>query len=139
MDPHYVHPSWGVTPGLDLLDVRAHVLGASGEGEAPAASLLQIAPVDCRHTAASLAGFCRGPRGSGDPAGPPPLQVAVWESEVECIARHALLLTALVDDGLTERERREVFIEMFANVRVRLRTLRSRALCGDPGAAQETR
>ena len=66
MDPHYVHPSWGVTPGLDLLKV-AQVVGGNGNvrkgpegkdgGGEGGIAVLQVAPADCRHSASVLASF----------------------------------------------------------------------------------
>ena len=169
MDPHYVHPSWGVTPGLDLLKVK-EVLGGDGNmrggGGEGGSAVLQVAPADCRHSASVLASFAlrsssstktriattlndekrasvqeeeeedktsasgggaindeRTTKRTNDASSTSrTLNLVVWEAEAEALARHVLLLAILLDDALVPRERREIFLEVHGNVRVRPRT-----------------
>lgn len=50
------------------------------------------------------------------------MQVYVFETEPEALARHMLLLMVLFDASLTARERAEMFLELHGNVLLRQRT-----------------
>lgn len=119
MDQHHIHPSWGLSPTLDFFDVSKSTINNLNLNEESNYKFLQVAPADCRHTAAAIAKFSTKMKQRTHIEG---LNITVWEQEPICIARHSLLLLILFDDGLTMREKRELFLDVFSNVRVRVRT-----------------
>lgn len=88
------------------------------------ALLLQVCPYDCRHTLATInshaAHVLAAAAGQQQPC--QQLDLFVYESDPENLARHMLLLAVLVDASFTARERAEMFLELHGNILLRQRT-----------------
>lgn len=87
------------------------------------ACLLQVCPYDCRHTLATISSHAA--RLADKPniqQSPQQLELYVYETEVEGLARHMLLLTLLFDSSFTPQGRAEMFLELHGNALLRQQT-----------------
>ena len=118
-----MHSCWGMSPPLDLFSIPL-ISDANGRSDRHERCFLQIAPSDARHTASALGSFSKLFRDQShtDNKVKQRLRVVTWENEVQALARHAVLVMVLIDDNLLAREKKEIFLEIHSNVRVRPRT-----------------
>eukprot|EP00241_Pyramimonas_parkeae_P002786 CAMPEP_0114260650 /NCGR_PEP_ID=MMETSP0058-20121206/20620_1 /TAXON_ID=36894 /ORGANISM="Pyramimonas parkeae, CCMP726" /LENGTH=521 /DNA_ID=CAMNT_0001375939 /DNA_START=100 /DNA_END=1665 /DNA_ORIENTATION=+ len=124
MDPHHVHSFWGLSHALDLkyLSSAARTLQAAlTEGasiktnDATVLNILQVAPSDPRHSITTLAkSWRRQPNRE--------VRTLVWEPSVEGLARHMLLFSIMMDTKLTMRDRMQIFVEVYGNIKIREKT-----------------
>lgn len=122
---------WGFSPGFDMLHDAPAVKAASQEVlKKPAASepraaadeselepinMLLIGPGDIRHALATIAHRRRRDTTR-------PLHIYIYEKSIEALARHFLLLQVAQDWQLPLRQRCNLFLEVFGNARVQVRS-----------------
>jgi len=79
---------------------------------------MQVCPYDCRHTMATMGTFAQSIAAQEGQQ----MELYLYETEPEGLARHMLLLTLLFDGTLSVRERAEMFLEVHGNTLLRQRT-----------------
>ncbi|CAM9189410.1 unnamed protein product, partial [Laminaria digitata] len=107
------HTMWGYAPAQDLLR------DAPLQGEA---NVLICQPGDIGHLLRTIGTRRRHPQHT--------INLYVWESQMEVVARHLLLLQVAQDWELPMRQRANVFLEIFGNCLVQDRTGRYIARLG---------
>eukprot|EP00903_Cladosiphon_okamuranus_P019165 g17627.t2 len=107
------HAMWGYTPAQDLLRE------APVKGEA---NILICQPGDIGHVLRTIGTRRRHPQHM--------INLYVWESQIEVLARHLLLLKVAQDWELPIRQRANTFLEIFGNCSVQDRTARYIARLG---------
>jgi dynein assembly factor 3, axonemal len=107
------HAMWGFTPAMDLLSQ----LPANTE----AASILLLQPGDPGHILKTVSSRRRHP-------GVRKLDIYLWDTPPEVLARHLLLLQVAHDWEVPIRQRAAVFLEIFGNSALQVRA-------GNPGSA----
>uniref|UniRef100_A0A7S0WW51 Uncharacterized protein n=1 Tax=Pyramimonas obovata TaxID=1411642 RepID=A0A7S0WW51_9CHLO len=123
-DENHVHNFWGLSAPLDFkyLSSASRTLQAAmedglnlGADQSDKLAVLQVAPSDPRHTLLTMArAWRRQPERE--------VQMTVWESSCESLARHMVLISIILDTDLTPRERMEVFLEVYGNIKIRDKT-----------------
>ncbi|KAK9812777.1 hypothetical protein WJX72_003474 [[Myrmecia] bisecta] len=137
LDDSNVHQFWGLSPAIDLLQLRGQTLGhknyatgledlkrlqladkqpVSQDSEKPL-NVLQLAAYDCRHTVYTMCRSTRHLRNQDRP-----VRLYVYEEEPEGLARHMLLVSILLDEQLTVRDRVERFLEIHGNALLQEKT-----------------
>lgn len=105
---------WGFSPAFDL---HQHVQRQK-EGTEPL-NLLLLGPSDVRHVLQTIASRRRYDEGDDELR---PLNIYIYETHIEVLARHLLLLRVALDWKLPLRQRCNAFLEIFGNARVQERT-----------------
>ncbi|XP_013396625.1 dynein assembly factor 3, axonemal [Lingula anatina] len=110
---------WGFSPVLDLQDkdLCSHLQNVQlGDGELPELNILMVGAGDCRHILKTLAHTYRWPRQK--------INFYILEANMECYARHLLLLTIALEsqNRMGLQEKTELFMELFGNTLVRQQT-----------------
>mmetsp|Transcript_910 Transcript_910/g.1613 ORF Transcript_910/g.1613 Transcript_910/m.1613 type:complete len:524 (-) Transcript_910:325-1896(-) len=127
-DANHVHNFWGFSAPLDLkyLSVASRILQVAMDDELETGldldadqdqklAILQVSPCDPRHTLQTLArSWRRQPERT--------VQITVFETSCEALARHMILISIFMDTELTARDRMETYLEVFGNVKVREKT-----------------
>lgn len=87
-------------------------------------NFMQVCPCDCRHTLAIISNHAGRSRADSLNAqhSPQQLELYVYETEVEGLARHMLLLMLLFDGSFTAQGRAEMFLELHGNALLRQQT-----------------
>jgi hypothetical protein len=91
-------------------------------------SPLQVCPYDCRHTLVTIAAAAVA--GGTDmvhaalhgPHTVPQLDMVVYEEDAQLLARHMLVLYALLDGAMPPHERPALLLELHGNALLRRRT-----------------
>jgi len=104
------HFFWGNSFMRDLLADHAVLPGLRDGGSPNTRRILLVGCADIRHIIATVAMKLRH---SADPG--QKLEFYVFESSIESLARHALLLKLLNDSELPVRERIEMFLSIYGN------------------------
>jgi hypothetical protein len=108
------HRLWGASPALDLLRARDELLA---EGGAPdELRVLVIGSGDLRHALRTIAALRRKGRRERK------VKLFLYDTPLECVARHLLLLAVLTDWTVPIRVRANTFLEVFGNALVQERT-----------------
>eukprot|EP00959_Pyramimonas_sp_CCMP1952_P088427 1849806-Pyramimonas_sp.AAC.1 len=127
-DENHVHNFYGLSPPLDLkylssasrtLQVTLHNAMEGGlnldTDQTNKLAVLQVAPSDPRHTLLTMAqAWRRNPERE--------VQMTVWESCCESLGRHMVLISIILDTELTARDRMEMFLEVYGNIKIREKT-----------------
>jgi dynein assembly factor 3 len=108
------HRLWGASPALDLLRARDELLA---EGGAPdELRVLVVGSGDLRHALRTIAALRRKGRRERK------VKIFLYDTPLECVARHLLLLAVLTDWAVPIRVRANTFLEVFGNALVQERT-----------------
>lgn len=112
-----MHGQWGFSATFDLLQA---VQNKEGTTTSPAKiRLLLVHPGDIRHIVCTIS---RVRRHFPDPSTRPEIEIYLLEHPTEVLARDMLLLELLLDFEVPIRQRANIFLEIFGNLKVQRRT-----------------
>mmetsp|Transcript_15660 Transcript_15660/g.27320 ORF Transcript_15660/g.27320 Transcript_15660/m.27320 type:complete len:475 (+) Transcript_15660:274-1698(+) len=116
MDGLGVHKYWGMSPAVDLLQAyRELCQGGDVQGGGEELKILVLGAGDIGH-AIKTAAACRRENKNTK------VKIYMYDSPVECLARHLGLLAILTDWQVPVRLRANTFLEVFGNCLVQERT-----------------
>lgn len=112
------HGHWGFSATFDFLEALDKLEVTSDESSDEPINILLVAPGDIRHILYTVSRRRRHRGGSR------PLHFYIVEHPIEILARSLLLLEVVLDFEVPIRQRANVFLEIFGNIKVQERTAR---------------
>jgi dynein assembly factor 3 len=120
------HGHWGFSAGFDFLEALPGALSVQSTSPTEV-NILLVNPGDIRHILFSISRRRRHKSNSGEL---PRINFYLLETPVELLSRELLLLQVLTDFEVPIRQRANVYLEIFGNVKVQKRTSKYMELLG---------